>query len=70
MSVPTPGEPAATHLVAAGRRARERGDESAAINLLSRAASLLPRGDPKHVDVLCELARTVAAAGDVERSRR
>ena len=61
-------EAAATHLIAAGRRARERGDESAAVNLLSRAASLLPRGEPKHIDVLCELARTAAWAGDVERS--
>ena len=61
-------EAAAVHLVAAGRRARERGDESAALNLLFRAASLLPRGDPKHVDVLCELARAAAWAGDTERS--
>ena len=61
-------EAAADHLVAAGRRARERGDDPAAVNLLSRASSLLPRGTPKHVDALCEFARTVAWAGDIARS--
>jgi class 3 adenylate cyclase/tetratricopeptide (TPR) repeat protein len=61
-------EAAADHLIAAARNARERGDDPAAANLLSRAASLLPRGEPKQVNVLCDLAKTVAWVSDNERA--
>jgi DNA-binding SARP family transcriptional activator len=43
---------AGRRLAAAGRRALARGDGPAAINLLSRAASLLPADDPQRVHLV------------------
>ena len=50
------GRRAAAPLAAAGRRAFVRGDMPAAVNLLSRAASLLPERDAKRLELLPQLA--------------
>jgi class 3 adenylate cyclase/tetratricopeptide (TPR) repeat protein len=61
------GRRAAGILAAAGRRAFTRGDMPAAVNLLSRAAGLLPDGEPQRVEVLPRLAFALMEAGDFER---
>jgi DNA-binding SARP family transcriptional activator/class 3 adenylate cyclase/tetratricopeptide (TPR) repeat protein len=57
------GTRAGQRLAAAGRRALARGDTPAAINLCSRAASLLPRDDPLRVHVVPSV-RIVQGLGD------
>ncbi|HEU6445026.1 MAG TPA: adenylate/guanylate cyclase domain-containing protein [Gaiellaceae bacterium] len=54
-------------LAAAGRRANERGDVHATINLLERAVKLLPEGDPDAVSLLPDLARAYSEGGDFQR---
>ena len=54
---------AGRRLGVAGRRALARGDTPAAINLASRAASLLPKDDPMRVHVIPGV-RTVQGHGD------
>jgi class 3 adenylate cyclase/tetratricopeptide (TPR) repeat protein len=61
------GRRAAALLGASGRRAFSRGDMPAAVNLLSRAASLLPADDPLRLDVLPRLAFSLMEIGDFER---
>ena len=55
-------------LRAGGRRALARADEPAAANLLERAASLLPPGDPDRHLLLPELQGVLAEAGRPERA--
>lgn len=58
------GRRAANPLASAGRRAFARGDMPAAVNLLSRAASLAPPDDPRRVELLPELAFALLQTGD------
>ena len=57
---------AASHLSAAGLRAREREDQAAAVNLLERAARLLPPADPRRIAFLPHLAHALVELGRVE----
>jgi predicted ATPase/class 3 adenylate cyclase len=59
------GRRAAAPLASAGRRALARGDMPAAVNLLGRAASLLPEKDPKRLELLPELAFSLLETGDL-----
>jgi class 3 adenylate cyclase/tetratricopeptide (TPR) repeat protein len=51
------GLQAASHYAACGRRASERGDESAAATLFRHAADLLPKGHADRPSMLYEVAR-------------
>jgi class 3 adenylate cyclase/tetratricopeptide (TPR) repeat protein len=55
-------------LGAAGHRAFERGDNPAAVALLSRATTLLPPGSPRRVELLVELGYVLNEAGQLDRS--
>lgn len=57
------GRRAAKHLAAAGRRAYERGDTTAAVGLLTRAVDLVPTEDADGVWLKLELGRSLAWAG-------
>jgi DNA-binding SARP family transcriptional activator len=64
-----PALPALAHragrpLAAAGMRAWKRADASATVNLLGRAASLLPGGDPDRTAALCELGVAQRSLGE------
>ena len=61
------GEKASDRLGSAGRRAMHRGDASAAVNLLERAASLLPAHDPRRVELLLILGQALEGVGDSPR---
>jgi class 3 adenylate cyclase/tetratricopeptide (TPR) repeat protein len=61
------GADAADHLLAAGTKARERGDDAATTNLLSRAAPMLPHASAQHVLAMCDIARRSVFAGDTSR---
>ncbi len=61
------GRRAAAPLASAGRRAFARGDMPAAVNLLSRASSLLPQHDPERFELLPELALALLETGDFPR---
>ena len=61
------GRRAAEHLSSAGRRAIARDDLPAGVNLLSRAAMLLPKDDRSRWDLLPELAFALRDIGDFER---
>jgi tetratricopeptide (TPR) repeat protein len=54
---------AAERLAAAGRRAYTRGDTSATINLLERAARLYPSDDPRRLEFVPELGDGLLGAG-------
>jgi class 3 adenylate cyclase/tetratricopeptide (TPR) repeat protein len=58
----------AAHLVAAGRRASQRGDMPAAANLLGRAAELLPGDDRGRPAVLMDLGTALTDAGELDRA--
>jgi class 3 adenylate cyclase/tetratricopeptide (TPR) repeat protein len=58
---------AAVQLASAGQRSFARGDMPAAVKLLSRAATLLPAGDPLLSRVLPDLALALLETGDLER---
>jgi tetratricopeptide (TPR) repeat protein len=60
---------AARRLAAAGRRAFAREDMSAATDLLSRAASLLPRAHVERMAILPVLGQALAEAGDLAGAR-
>jgi class 3 adenylate cyclase/tetratricopeptide (TPR) repeat protein len=62
------GVRAATHLAAAGRRANARGDLPAAVDLLGRAAALLPAVHPARLALLPELGEALADVGDLARA--
>ncbi|MGH3079637.1 MAG: hypothetical protein ACRDNH_00680, partial [Gaiellaceae bacterium] len=51
-------------LAAAGIGAWKGADARAAANLLGRAASVLPAGEPKRAEILCELGMTLGQLGD------
>jgi class 3 adenylate cyclase/tetratricopeptide (TPR) repeat protein len=61
------GARAAEALASAGRRAFGRGDMSAAVKLLSRAAALLPERDPERAELLPQLAFALFETGDFDR---
>lgn len=60
------GRDGSKRLASAGRRAFQRGDLHAAVNLLRRAASLLPSDDPQRLDLLPDLFESLMALGDFE----
>ena len=51
-------------LAAAGIGAWKRADAGAAANLLGRAATLLPAGEPERAEILCELGMSLGQLGD------
>jgi len=59
---------ASERLASAGDRAHRRGDAAAAVNLLERAASLLPDDDPARLELLTDLSRALYDAGDFQRA--
>jgi class 3 adenylate cyclase/tetratricopeptide (TPR) repeat protein len=59
---------AAARLGAAGRRAAARGDERGAVNLLERAASLLPPEAEDRIGLLPDLGRSLTEIGSLERA--
>jgi class 3 adenylate cyclase/tetratricopeptide (TPR) repeat protein len=59
---------AAGHMAAAGRRASERGDASAAANLLARAAELTSNDDSERPPLLLELGVALFDAGQITRA--
>jgi class 3 adenylate cyclase len=58
---------AATPLAVAGQRAFARGDMPAAVNLLTRAASLLPAHDARRLELLPEVAFALMETADFDR---
>jgi class 3 adenylate cyclase/tetratricopeptide (TPR) repeat protein len=64
------GRVAFDHLAAAGRRALAREDATAAVNLLSRAAALLPEGDQVRLGLLPDLGDALSAAGRDQEANR
>jgi len=61
---------AARRLEAAGRKAVGRCDLPAAVNLLTRAAALLPENDPVRAAILPELGAALIDAGDLDQADR
>ena len=61
---------AAGRLGAAGRRALERGDISAGVNLLSRTVALLPPDAPERLPLLPALGGALTLAGELRKPRR
>jgi pentatricopeptide repeat protein len=59
---------AGTHAAAAGRRAVARGDISASVKLLGKAAALLPSDDPDRLAMLPYLADSLFQAGELDRA--
>lgn len=64
------GTRAASRLAAAGRKAMSVGDMPAAVNLLSRAVSLLPGADPARPGLLTDLGEALMEAGDMAEADR
>jgi class 3 adenylate cyclase/tetratricopeptide (TPR) repeat protein len=62
------GEQAAKRLAASGHRAYARGDTRAAVNLLERAAALLPDDDPRRLNLLPPLGRALREEGQLDRA--
>ena len=60
---------AAVPLASAGGRAFALGDIHAAVNLLGRASSLLPRDDPERLGLLPDLGEALTEAGDLVRAQ-
>lgn len=61
---------AGRRLGAAGYLALKRGDMPAAAGLLGRATALLPDGDERRHELLCELGVALSSSGDWEAARR
>jgi class 3 adenylate cyclase/tetratricopeptide (TPR) repeat protein len=61
---------AAGRLAAAGRRAMDRGDLPAAINLLDRAIALLPAGGRTGLHLLTELGEALVLNVETDRAQR
>ena len=59
---------AATHLEAAGRAAHDRDDALAAVNLLIRAAALLPHDDAALARLYTSLGAALTEAGQLEKA--
>jgi predicted ATPase len=64
------GRRAVGHLSAAGSRAFERGDMPAAANLIGRAASLVPDGDPRKPLLALAAGEARVETGSSRRPRR
>ena len=62
------GELAGQRLAPAGVRALGRGDVPAAVNLLTRAADLLPLDDARRLDLLAELGIALTEAGELAKA--
>jgi len=62
------GGQAADRLATAGRRAFDRGDMAAAVNLLDRAATLRPDVHPDKGDLLIDLGDALWESGDLVRA--
>ena len=60
---------AAAHLDTAGRAAHDRGDDVAAVNLLDRAAALLPGDDPTLGRIYTSLGTALIEAGQFEKAQ-
>jgi DNA-binding SARP family transcriptional activator len=60
---------AAAHLQTAGVAAHDRGDDVAAVNLLDRAAALLPGDDPALGRLYTSLGAALNEAGQLEKAR-
>jgi DNA-binding SARP family transcriptional activator len=60
---------AAGHLETAGRAAHDRGDELAAMNLLTRAAALLPPDDLAIARLYTSLGTALTEVGQLEKAR-
>ena len=60
---------AAAHLDTAGRAAHDRGDDLAAVNLLDRAAALLPGEDPRLARLYTDLGTALIEAGQFEKAK-
>jgi DNA-binding SARP family transcriptional activator len=60
---------AAAHLETAGVAAHDRGDDLAAVNLLDRAAALLPGDDPALGRLYTGLGTALVEAGQLEKAR-
>ena len=60
---------AAGHLEAAGRAAHDRGDALAAMNLLTRAAALLPPDDAALAGLYTSLGTVLTEVGQLEKAR-
>ena len=60
---------AAEHLETAGRAAHDRGDDVAAVNLLDRAAALLPGDDPALGRLYTNLGTALIEAGQFEKAK-
>jgi class 3 adenylate cyclase/tetratricopeptide (TPR) repeat protein len=58
------GARGATYLARAGGKAHSRGDASAAVNLLTRAAAATPAGARSRLELLAELGEVLFEAGD------
>ena len=59
---------AAERLAVSGRRAYARADSRAAMNLLERAAALLPVDDPGRLSILPSLGRALREQGQLDRA--
>jgi class 3 adenylate cyclase/tetratricopeptide (TPR) repeat protein len=59
---------ASRRLAAAGRRASARGDQTATIKLLQRAAALLPARQPELVTLLCDLGDAHIQRGELAQA--
>jgi DNA-binding SARP family transcriptional activator/class 3 adenylate cyclase len=55
-------------LASAGRRALDRDDALAAVNLLTRALHLIPRDDPQNLRIQLPLGMALHFAGELERA--
>lgn len=64
------GIEAGTRLAVVGRRATNRGDFPAAITLLRRAISALPRTHPTRASLLPDLAAVLVDSGDFEEAEK
>ena len=62
----TLSEHAGRRLAKAGLRALRRGDMPATISLLGRAVALLPVGDERRHELMCELGISYMSAGDMD----
>ena len=60
---------AAEHLETAGGAAHDRGDDVAAVNLLDRAAALLPGDDPALGRLYTSLGTALTEAGQLEKAK-
>ena len=64
------GRRAAQHLGAGGRQAFARSDAPAAVNLISRAVSLLPPDDPARIDLIPTMRVMQGMGGDLTWAHR